>query len=63
MPIQIIPHEESFEVHFSDGRESKYFHFSDDPTRRMFMGRMTRKQAETAAKTFAGAERDKMEGK
>ncbi len=44
--IHLIRHPESYE---------------DEPVRRRFMGRMTRKQAELAAKTFAGAERDKTE--
>lgn len=60
--IRIIPHSESFEVRFPDGRQSQYFYFEEEPTRRRFMGRMTRKQAEQAAKTFAGAEREKMRG-
>lgn len=57
--IRIIPHPESYEVAFPGDRESVYFHFEDEPTRRSLMGRMTRKQAEQAAKEFARGERDK----
>ncbi len=61
MPIRLIRHEESYEVRYPDGRPSVYFYYEDEPVRRSFMDRMTRKQAEIAAKTFAGAERDKTE--
>lgn len=61
--IRIIRHEESYEVRFSDGRNSEYFYYEEEPTRRNFTGRMTRKQAETAAKTFAGRERNTMKGR
>lgn len=60
--IRILRHEESIEVRFPDGRESKYFYFDDeDPIRRVMMKRMTSKQAILAAKTYAGVERDKIE--
>lgn len=61
MTIRLIRHSESYEVRYPDARESVYFYFEDEPVRRNFMGRLTRKQAEVAAKTFAGAERDKTE--
>ncbi len=61
MPIRLIRHEESYEVRYGDGRPSHYFYYEDEPVRRSFMDRMTRKQAELAAKTFAGGERDKSE--
>lgn len=57
--IRIIAHPESYEVWFPGERPSVYFYFEDDPIRRGMMGRMTRKQAEEAAKTFARGEVDK----
>jgi hypothetical protein len=59
--IRIKRHPESYEVIFPDGRPSRFFYYENDPIRRSFMGRMTSKQAEIAAKTFAGGERDKLE--
>lgn len=56
--IRILRHEESIEVRFPDDRPSVYFYFEDHPIRREMMKRMTRKQAEEAAKTYAGSERD-----
>lgn len=34
------------------------FYFEDEPTRRNFMGRMTKRQAEQAAKPFVGGATD-----
>jgi hypothetical protein len=64
MAIRLIKHEAvpktgSYEVRFSDGRKSKFFHFEDDPGRRLRPEQMTSTQALQAAKTFAGAEQDK----
>lgn len=57
--IRLIPHSESYEVRFADGRPSVYFYFEDEPIRRSLMGRVTRAEAETAAKAFARTERDR----
>lgn len=62
--IRIIKHESvprcgSFEVRFSDGRESKYFYWEDDPGRRLRPEQMTSEQALEVAKSWARAERDK----
>lgn len=64
MAIRLIKHEAipktgSYEVRFSDGRESKFFYYEDIPSRRLRPEQMTSAQALIAAKTFAGAERDK----
>lgn len=64
MPIRLIKHEAikdcgSYEVRFDDGRESKYFYWENNPTRRLRPEQMTSKQALEQAKAFAGAERDK----
>jgi hypothetical protein len=56
---EVIPKTGSYEVRFSDGRESKYFYWEDIPSRRLRPEQMTSAQALQAAKTFAGAERDK----
>lgn len=53
--MTITEHPESFEVRNADGK-STYFYFDDNPSRRAFSGRMTRKQAEQAARAFAGSE-------
>lgn len=55
MPIRVIRHEESIEV-----RVSRFFYFDDNPGRRAINGRMTREEAEEAAKELARAERDKL---
>jgi hypothetical protein len=63
--IRIVRHElfrskcGSFEVRFSDGRESKFFHFDDVPSRRLRPEMFTSEQALEQAKAFAPAERDK----
>ncbi|WP_156332466.1 hypothetical protein [Rhodopseudomonas sp. AAP120] len=51
---RVIEHEESFEVPAAPGREAKYLYFDDHPARRRMSGRMTRKQAEQAARAYAG---------
>lgn len=52
--IRIIPHVESIEV-----RVSSFFYFDDDPGRRSVTDRLTRQQAEDAAKALARSERDR----
>jgi hypothetical protein len=49
----------SYEVRFSDGRKSVYFHYDDEPSRRLRPEQMTSEQALEAAKTFARTERDR----
>ena len=56
--IRIIKHEAvprcgSFEVRFSDGRESKFFFWDDAPSRRLREGLRTSKQALEQARAFA----------
>lgn len=67
-PVRIIPHAPegipdcgSFEVRFADGRNSEYFYWEGNPGRRAITNQMTRDQALQAARTFAGAERAKLE--
>jgi hypothetical protein len=51
--IRIVPHPESIEVRFPDGR-CRYFYFDDeDPIRRQLMGRTTRAEAAAKAQAFA----------
>jgi hypothetical protein len=57
--MKIIEHPESFEVRDADDKPVRFFYFDDNPGRRAFSGRMTRKQAEQEAKAFAGSERQK----
>lgn len=64
MTIRIIRHEAipecgSFEVRFSDGRESVYFYFEDNPGRRLRSDQVSSETALEQAKSFARAERDK----
>jgi hypothetical protein len=61
--IRIIKHEAvpqtgSFEVRFSDGRESVYFYWDDIPSRRLRPEQMTGEEALEKAKAFARKERD-----
>ena len=62
--IRIIKHElfrskcGSFEVCFSDGRESKFFHWDDVPTRRLRPELLTSEQALEQARAFAKVERE-----
>ena len=49
----------SFEVCFSDDRESRYFYRDDLPSRRLRPDILTREQALEQARAFANAERDK----
>ena len=60
--IRIVPHAESFEVRFPDGRESRFFYFQDEPIRRVIMGRMTKAEALEAAKAYAREEQEKLDG-
>ena len=54
-----VPQSGSFEVRFSDGRESKYFYFDDVLARRLRPDILTSEQALEAAKAFARGEREK----
>jgi hypothetical protein len=56
---EVIPKTGSYEVRFSDGRPSQFYYWDDVPGRRLKPEQMTSAQALQAAKTFAGAERDK----
>lgn len=61
--IRLIRHEPvpktgSYEVRFWDGRESKFFYWDDEPSRRLRPEQMTSEQALEAARTFARQERD-----
>ena len=63
--IWIIKHEAvpncgSFEVRFTDGRESRFFYFDDLLTRRLRPEILTRQHALQQAKALARAERDKL---
>jgi hypothetical protein len=52
--IRIVPHEESIEVRYPDGRESKYFYFDDkNALRRQLQKRTTREEAVKRAKAWA----------
>lgn len=64
MTISIHKHEAvpdcgSFEVRYSDGRESVFFYFEENPGRRLRPEQVNRETALQAAKTFAISERDK----
>ena len=66
MAIRIIRHEAvpksgSYEVRFSDGRESKFFYFDDVLARRLRPDILTSEAALEQAKAFARSERDKAE--
>lgn len=52
--MTIHEHPESFEVRDGDGKPVEFFYFEDEPTRRSVMERMTREQALSEAKAFAG---------
>jgi len=60
--IDVIPHEESYEVSFSDGRQSVYFYHDDSPGRRSINGRDAPEIALAKATAFAQAERVKLTG-
>ena len=52
--IRIVPHEESIEVRYPDGRPSAYFYFDDEnKLRRQLQGRTTRAEAVQLAKRLA----------
>ena len=53
-----VPDTGSYEVRFTDGRESKYFYFDDMAGRRLRPEILTSEQALEQAKAFARAERD-----
>lgn len=52
--MKITQHAEWFEVRSDDGSIVKQFPFDDNASRRAISGKVTRKQAFVAAKTFAG---------
>jgi hypothetical protein len=52
--MKIIQHADCFEVRSEDGSIVRQFAFDNNARRRAISGRMTRKQAFQAAKTFAG---------
>jgi hypothetical protein len=52
--MKIIQHADCFEVRSERGSIVKRFPFDDNSRRRAISGRMTRKQAFQAARTFAG---------
>lgn len=57
-PVRIIRHEAvkdcgSFEVRFEDGRESVYFYWEDNPTRRLRPEQVDQETAKAAAQEFA----------
>ena len=62
--IRIVKHEAvprcgSYEVRFSDGRESRFFYWDDVPSRRLREELLTGKQAFEQARALARAEWDK----
>jgi len=60
LTIEVIAHEESYEVCFSDGRESVYFYYDDNPSRRSINGRDAPDVARRKAEALAQAEREKL---
>jgi hypothetical protein len=58
--MRLIKHEESYEVRYDDGTPSRYFYFDDNAGRRAVTGRVSSKEAEQAAKTFARGERERI---
>jgi hypothetical protein len=59
--LTIIEHPESYEVRRRGA--STFFYFEDEPASRNSTGRITRKQAEQAAKALVGPEQLKAKGK
>lgn len=57
---EVIPKCGSFEVRFSDGRESVYFYWEDIPGRRLRPDVMSSGEALEAARALARSERDRM---
>ncbi|WP_316216649.1 hypothetical protein [Bradyrhizobium sp. SZCCHNR3003] len=57
--VRLIPHKESFEVRYGDGRPSMHFYFDDaNALRRQMQDIGTREQALDQARAFARQERD-----
>jgi hypothetical protein len=52
--MKILQHPDAFEVVSDDGGITKKFWFDDNASRRAISGKMTKKQAFIAARTFAG---------
>ena len=66
--IRIIPHEAvpqcgSFEVHFPDGRPSRYFYWDDIPGRRLRPDLVDSATAKRAAQLFARTEQNALESR
>ena len=64
MTVRLIRHEAvpgcgSFEVRYSDGRQSRYFYFEDVASRRLRPEQVDRATAQRQAQEFARAEREK----
>ena len=56
---EVVPRCGSYEVRFSDGRESRFFYWDDAPGRRLRSELLSSEQARERAKAFVRAERDK----
>jgi hypothetical protein len=68
VPIRLIKHEPvpkcgSYEVRFSDGRPPLYFHWDDEPSRRLRPEMLTGVQALEVAKMVARHAQDIEDGK
>jgi hypothetical protein len=58
--VKLYPHEESYEVWYSDARPSVYSYHDDNPGRRSINGRPSPEVALERAKEFACKERDRL---
>jgi hypothetical protein len=58
--VKLYPHEESYEVRYSDDRPSVYFYHDDNPGRRSINGRPSPEVALEQAKAFARKERERL---
>jgi hypothetical protein len=54
----VIPESGSFEVRFADGRESRYWYWDDNESRRSVRGCLDQESAKKQAQEFARAVRD-----
>ncbi|MCS3690976.1 hypothetical protein [Bradyrhizobium elkanii] len=59
---EAVPKTGSFEVYYSDGRESVWFYYDDEKSRRLRPDAMTSEQALEKAKEFAREELEKLNG-
>jgi hypothetical protein len=55
----VIPESGSFEVRFADGRESRYWYWDDNASRRSVRNCLDQETAKKQAQEFARAVRDK----